>query len=178
VPVVPELVGGSADLAHSNYSTLWSGRDVQTAEDGGNYVYYGVREFGMSAIANGLALHGGILPYDATFLVFSDYARNAVRMSALMDARGARLHPRFDRPGRRRPDPPADRAPGQRCATSRTTDVWRPVRRGGIGGGVEARDRTPRRPVVLGVLAPEPAAPGAHAEQSRRFAPRRLRAAG
>jgi transketolase len=60
VPVVPELVGGSADLAHSNYSIVKASRDVQTAEDGGNYVYYGVREFGMSAIANGLALHGGI----------------------------------------------------------------------------------------------------------------------
>ncbi len=87
VPVVPELVGGSADLAHSNYSIVKASRDVQTAEDGGNYVYYGVREFGMSAIANGLALHGGILPFTATFLVFSDYARNAVRMSALMHTR-------------------------------------------------------------------------------------------
>jgi transketolase len=87
VPVVPELIGGSADLAHSNYSIVKASRDVQTAEDGGNYVYYGVREFGMTAIANGLALHGGVLPFTATFLVFSDYARNAVRMSALMHAR-------------------------------------------------------------------------------------------
>ncbi|MFO1495275.1 MAG: transketolase [Lysobacterales bacterium] len=87
VPVVPELIGGSADLAHSNYSIVKASRDVQTAEDGGNYIYYGVREFGMSAIANGLALHGGILPFTATFLVFSDYARNAVRMSCLMHAR-------------------------------------------------------------------------------------------
>ena len=87
VPAVPELIGGSADLAHSNYSIVKASRDVQTAEDGGNYVYYGVREFGMTAIANGLALHGGILPFTATFLVFSDYARNAVRMSALMHTR-------------------------------------------------------------------------------------------
>lgn len=87
VPVVPELIGGSADLAHSNYSIVKASRDVQTAEDGGNYIYFGVREFGMSAIANGLALHGGILPFTATFLVFSDYARNAVRMSCLMHAR-------------------------------------------------------------------------------------------
>ena len=85
-PLLPELIGGSADLAHSNL-TLWKGsRDVNSGEGNGNYIYFGVREFGMSAIANGLALHGGFVPYDATFLVFSDYARNAVRMSALIPA--------------------------------------------------------------------------------------------
>lgn len=85
-PLLPELIGGSADLAGSNL-TLWSGSiDVNVDPARGNYVYYGVREFGMSAIANGLALHGGFVPYDATFLVFSDYARNAVRMSALIPA--------------------------------------------------------------------------------------------
>jgi len=83
---VPELIGGSADLAHSNYSIVKASRDIQTHDDG-NYIYYGVREFGMTAIANGLTLHGGLLPFTATFLVFSDYARNAVRMSALMNAR-------------------------------------------------------------------------------------------
>jgi len=85
-PMLPELIGGSADLAGSNL-TLWRG-SVDAAADParGNYVYYGVREFGMSAIANGLALHGGFIPYDATFLVFSDYARNAVRMSAMIPA--------------------------------------------------------------------------------------------
>ena len=86
-PHLPELIGGSADLAHSNL-TLWSGSEsVINDEDGNaNYIHSGVREFGMSAISNGLALHGGFIPYDATFLVFSDYARNAVRMSALMGA--------------------------------------------------------------------------------------------
>ncbi|MBP6797009.1 MAG: transketolase, partial [Luteimonas sp.] len=85
-PLLPELVGGSADLAHSNL-TLWSGsRPVTGGDAGANYINYGVREFAMSAISNGLALHGGFIPYDATFLVFSDYARNAVRMSALMHA--------------------------------------------------------------------------------------------
>jgi transketolase len=87
VPAIPELVGGSADLAHSNYSLAKASRDVRTAADGGNYVYYGVREFGMTAIANGLVLHGGLIPYTATFLVFSDYARNAIRLSALMGVR-------------------------------------------------------------------------------------------
>ena len=86
-PHLPELIGGSADLAHSNL-TLWSGSKSVTSQDAdSNYVYYGVREFGMSAISNGLALHGGFIPYDATFLVFSDYSRNALRMSALIPAR-------------------------------------------------------------------------------------------
>jgi transketolase len=85
-PHLPELIGGSADLAHSNL-TLWKGSRSVTSDDASaNYVYYGVREFGMSAISNGLALHGGFLPYDATFLVFSDYSRNALRMSALIPA--------------------------------------------------------------------------------------------
>jgi transketolase len=85
-PLLPELVGGSADLAHSNL-TLWKGsKDIKAEDPNANYIYFGVREFGMSAIANGLALHGGFVPYDATFLVFSDYSRNALRMSALIPA--------------------------------------------------------------------------------------------
>jgi transketolase len=83
-PALPELAGGSADLTGSNL-TLHSGSKVITGDDtSGNYVYFGVREFGMSAICNGLGLHGGILPYSGTFLTFSDYARNALRMAALM----------------------------------------------------------------------------------------------
>ncbi len=84
VPLLPELIGGSADLAHSNL-TNWKGCVPVTRDDAeARYIHYGVREFGMTAIGNGLALHGGFIPFDATFLVFSDYARNAVRMSALM----------------------------------------------------------------------------------------------
>ncbi|NMP15765.1 transketolase [Thalassotalea sp. Y01] len=83
-PHLPELLGGSADLAGSNL-TLWSGSKGINKDDGdGNYLYYGVREFGMSAIMNGLSLHGGFINYGATFLMFMEYARNAVRMSALM----------------------------------------------------------------------------------------------
>ena len=83
-PLLPEIIGGSADLAGSN-NTLWKGSvDVNDNNENGNYIYFGVREFAMTAIANGLVLHGGFIPYTATFLVFSDYARNAVRMSALM----------------------------------------------------------------------------------------------
>ena len=85
-PVLPELVGGSADLAGSNL-TLWSGSKPVSRAGGGNYLYFGVREFGMSAISNGIALHGGLIPYCATFLTFSDYARNALRMAALMKQR-------------------------------------------------------------------------------------------
>lgn len=82
--VLPELLGGSADLAGSNL-TMWGGSKPITREDAsGNYIYYGVREFGMSAIMNGIAAHGGFINYGATFLMFMEYARNAVRMSALM----------------------------------------------------------------------------------------------
>ena len=86
-PLLPELIGGSADLAGSNL-TLWSGsKGISRDEADGNYVYFGVREFAMAALGNGLALHGGLIPYSATFLVFSDYARNALRMAALMKIR-------------------------------------------------------------------------------------------
>ncbi|MBB3102704.1 transketolase [Azomonas macrocytogenes] len=86
-PLLPELFGGSADLTGSNL-TLWKGCKPVVQEDAtGNYLYYGVREFGMSAIMNGIALHGGLIPYGATFLVFMEYARNAIRMSALMKLR-------------------------------------------------------------------------------------------
>lgn len=81
-PVLPELVGGSADLAGSNL-TMWTGSRPFSDEDG-NYVFYGVREFGMAAIMNGMVLHGGCIPYGGTFLVFSDYCRNALRVAALM----------------------------------------------------------------------------------------------
>ncbi len=83
-PWLPELLGGSADLAGSN-NTIWKGSKGISANDAaGNYIYYGVREFGMAAIMNGIALHGGFINYGATFLVFMDYCRNAVRMAALM----------------------------------------------------------------------------------------------
>lgn len=91
-PLLPELIGGSADLAHSNL-TLWKGsKGIHLDPANGNYIYFGVREFGMTAISSGLALHGGFIPYDATFLVFSDYARNAVRMSALIPAHAIHVY--------------------------------------------------------------------------------------
>jgi len=85
-PALPGLIGGSADLTGSNLTT-WSGSKAVTATQAGNYIYFGVREFAMAAIGNGLSLHGGFIPYSGTFLTFSDYSRNALRMAALMRAR-------------------------------------------------------------------------------------------
>ena len=84
--LLPELIGGSADLTGSNLTT-WSGSTPVSRDAGGNYIYYGVREFGMTAMASGIALHGGFIPYIATFLIFMEYARNAARMAALMKQR-------------------------------------------------------------------------------------------
>jgi transketolase len=87
------MLGGSADLAGSNL-TKWDGsKGITGADASGNYIYYGVREFGMSAIMNGIALHGGFVPYGGTFLMFMEYARNAVRMAALMKLRAFCVHP-------------------------------------------------------------------------------------
>ncbi|UGA56988.1 transketolase [Vibrio sp. VB16] len=90
--MLPEFMGGSADLAPSNL-TMWSGSKSITPEDAsGNYIHYGVREFGMTAIMNGLALHGGFVPYGATFLMFMEYARNALRMAALMKVQNIQVY--------------------------------------------------------------------------------------
>lgn len=124
-PALPELVGGSADLAGSNL-TLWSGSKGISRETGGNYIYYGVREFGMSAIMNGLSLHGGIIPYGATFLMFSEYARNALRMAALMKIRNLFVFT-HDSIGLGEDGP--THQPVEQTATLRyipNMDVWRP----------------------------------------------------
>ena len=125
-PHLPELVGGSADLAGSNL-TLWSGSKSVAGDDpDANYIYYGVREFAMTAISNGLALHGGFIPYDATFLVFSDYARNAVRMSALMGAHAIHVYT-HDSIGLGEDGP--THQPIEHLASLRAipgNDVWRP----------------------------------------------------
>jgi transketolase len=124
-PALPELVGGSADLAGSNL-TLWSGSKGCNRENGGNYVYYGVREFGMSAIMNGLSLHGGIIPYGGTFLMFSEYARNALRMAALMKIRNIFVFT-HDSIGLGEDGP--THQPVEQTATLRyipRMDVWRP----------------------------------------------------
>ncbi|MDQ5881427.1 MAG: transketolase, partial [Pseudomonadota bacterium] len=125
-PLLPELIGGSADLAGSNL-TLWKGSKGVSKNEGGNYLYYGVREFGMTAIANGLALHGGLIPYTATFLVFSDYARNAIRMAALMKQRQIMVYT-HDSIGLGEDGPthqPVEHIPSLRIIPN--LDVWRPA---------------------------------------------------
>ncbi|OMH39559.1 transketolase [Motiliproteus sp. MSK22-1] len=125
-PLLPELLGGSADLAGSNL-TLWSGcKGVSKEESDGNYIFYGVREFGMSAIMNGIALHGGFIPYGATFLVFMEYARNAVRMAALMKQRSIFVYT-HDSIGLGEDGP--THQPIEQIANLRNTpnlDLWRP----------------------------------------------------
>jgi len=123
--ILPELVGGSADLTGSNL-TLWSGSKNVSRETGGNYIYYGVREFGMSAIMTGLSLHGGIIPYGATFLMFSEYSRNALRMAALMKIRNLFVFT-HDSIGLGEDGP--THQPIEQTATLRyipNMDVWRP----------------------------------------------------
>lgn len=125
-PALPELLGGSADLAGSNL-TLWKGAQGVTRNGGGNYLFYGVREFAMTAIANGLALHGGFIPYTATFLVFSDYARNAIRMAGLMKIRQVMVYT-HDSIGLGEDGPthqPVEHIPSLRLIPN--VDVWRPA---------------------------------------------------
>ena len=126
-PLLPEFLGGSADLAGSNL-TLWKGCKGVSAQDAsGNYMYYGVREFGMSAIMNGVALHGGLVPYGATFLMFMEYARNAVRMSALMKQRVIHVYT-HDSIGLGEDGP--THQPVEQLTSLRTTpnlDTWRPA---------------------------------------------------
>ncbi|AIR91647.1 transketolase [Pseudomonas cremoricolorata] len=126
-PLLPELLGGSADLAASNL-TLWKGcKGVEATDASGNYLFYGVREFGMTAIMNGLALHGGLVPYGATFLMFMEYARNAVRMSALMKQRVIHVYT-HDSIGLGEDGP--THQPIEQLTSLRTTpnlDTWRPA---------------------------------------------------
>lgn len=125
-PLLPEFLGGSADLAGSNL-TLWDGaRSISAQEASGNYLHYGVREFGMSAMMNGIALHGGFIPYGATFLMFMEYARNAVRMAALMKQRVLFVYT-HDSIGLGEDGP--THQPVEQLASLRTTpnmETWRP----------------------------------------------------
>ena len=123
--ILPELIGGSADLTGSNL-TLWSGSTPITEKSDGNYIYFGVREFGMTAIASGIALHGGFIPYTATFLMFMEYARNAARMAALMKQRSILVYT-HDSIGQGEDGP--THQPVEQLSNLRTTpnmSVWRP----------------------------------------------------
>ena len=123
--LLPEFLGGSADLAPSNL-TIWSGSKSIKDDPAGNYIHYGVREFGMTAIGNGIAHHGGFVPYTATFLMFVEYARNAVRMAALMKARQIMVYT-HDSIGLGEDGP--THQPVEQIASLRVTpnmSVWRP----------------------------------------------------
>ncbi len=123
--LLPELIGGSADLTGSNL-TNWSGTSPISERADGNYIYYGVREFGMTAMASGIALHGGFIPYTATFLIFMEYARNAVRMAALMKQQSIYVYT-HDSIGQGEDGP--THQPVEQLASLRTTpnmSVWRP----------------------------------------------------
>lgn len=131
-----ELLGGSADLAPSNL-TIWKGSVSLKEDPAGNYIHYGVREFGMTAIANGIAHHGGFVPYTATFLMFVEYARNAARMAALMKARQIMVYT-HDSIGTGE-DGPTHRAVEQLASLRLTPNFsTATVRSGGSGGGLEA----------------------------------------
>lgn len=124
--ILPEMVGGSADLTGSNLTNWPEMKAVDGSKNEGNYIYYGVREFGMTAIANGLALHGGLIPFTGTFLIFMEYARNAVRMSALMGIRNIHVYT-HDSIGQGEDGP--THQPVEQLANLRGTpnmSVWRP----------------------------------------------------
>ncbi len=108
---LPEMIGGSADLTGSNNTRTKAMKVLSAADYAGRFIHYGVREHGMAAAMNGMALHGGIIPYSGTFLVFSDYCRPAIRLAALMGQRVIHVMTHdFDRARRRRADPSAGRA--------------------------------------------------------------------
>jgi transketolase len=126
-PRLPELLGGSADLTGSNLTMVKASKPVPAGAGAGNHIFYGVREFGMAAVMNGIALHGGYIPYGGTFLVFSDYARNAMRMAALMKIRVAYVLT-HDSIGLGEDGP--THQPVEHAATLRlipNMDVWRPA---------------------------------------------------
>jgi len=172
-PLLPELLGGSADLAGSNL-TIWSGSKGIQDEKGGNYIFYGVREFGMAAIANGIALHGGFIPYTATFLIFSEYARNALRMAALMGQRSIYVftHDSIGL-GEDGPTHPAS-GTGSHPAAHPQHGRLASLRRGGDRSGLENCPGAKKRPHQPAALPAEPAPPAAQRGTAGQYRPRRL----
>ncbi len=172
---VPEMVGGSADLTGSNNTRPKGMTALSAADYSGRFIHYGVREHAMAAAMNGMALHGGIIPYSGTFLVFSDYCRPAIRLAALDGpARHPRDDPRFDRARRGRPDPPAGRAPGGAARDPQSAGVPS-LRRGGDVGMLAARAGAARRPERARAHPPEPAAAAARPRPEQPLRRRRLR---
>ena len=141
--VVPETIGGSADLTGSNNTKTSQTKSITPTDFSGRYMHYGIREHGMAAAMNGMALHGGLIPYSGGFLIFSDYCRPSIRLAALMGIRVIHvLTHDSHRSWRRRPDAPAGRAYGGSARHSRPDDVP-PGRCDGNGGMLAARAGTP-----------------------------------
>ena len=173
-PKVPELLGGSADLTGSNLTDFPGCGAVRGGEPGGRHINYGVREFGMAAIMNGMALHGGFIPYGGTFLTFSDYSRNAVRMAALMKLRVIHVFT-HDSIGLGEDGP--THQPVEHAATLRlipNLDVWRPGDAAETAvAWVQSISERATRPSALAAVAPEPA--GAAAQRAAAGRPRGAR---
>jgi transketolase len=163
-PLLPELIGGSADLSGSNNTIFKGSRRIGAGDFAGNYLHFGVREFGMTAILNGLALHGGFRPYAGTFLVFSDYARNAVRMAALMRLPVTLVYT-HDSIGLGEDGP--THQPIEHLASLRLIPnlrVWRPCDVAETAAAWRAALESPRTPTVLALsrqnLPPQPRSAG------------------
>ena len=173
-PKLPELLGGSADLTGSNLTATASSVPVRRRR-WGNHINYGVREFGMSALMNGIALHGGYIPYGGTFLTFSDYSRNAIRMAALMRQRVIFVLT-HDSIGLGEDGPthqPVEHVSSLRLIPNNSRVAT--VRRDRNHGRVDRGDRTPRGPDLPDPVAPEPAAQPARRAAAERHPPRWLR---
>ena len=175
MPALPEMIGGSADLTGSNNTRTKSMQAMNAADFSGRFIHYGIREHGMAAAMNGMALHGGIVPYSGTFLVFSDYCRPAIRLAALMGVRGDPRHdPRLHRPRRRRPDASAGRA-SRRAARDPQSAGVPPGRRGRDRRMLAARLAEQGPAQRAGADAAEPAAVVAGFPRQEPLRRRRLR---
>ncbi|MCS5881514.1 hypothetical protein LNP17_22985 [Klebsiella variicola subsp. variicola] len=174
-PHLPELLGGSADLAPSNL-TIWSGSTSIKDDPAGNYIHYGVREFGMTAVANGIALHGGFIPYTSTFLMFVEYARNAARMAALMKARQIMVYT-HDSIGLGE-DGPTHQAVEQLASLRLTPNfsTWRPCDQVETASRLAGGHCAPERTNGADPVAAKPGADAAHPGTGAGYCPGRLRA--
>ena len=171
IPALPEMLGGSADLTGSNNTRTKSMTVMSAADYSGRYIHYGIREHGMAAAMNGMALHGGIIPYGGTFLVFSDYCRPAIRLAALMGIRVIFVMT-HDSIGLGEDGP--THQPVEHLAALRAIPnllVFRPGRRGGDRGMLAAGAGSERPPQPAGAVAPEPAAVAARTFSTTTAAP-------
>ena len=174
IPALPEMIGGSADLTGSNNTRTKSMKAMSAADYSGRFIHYGVREHGMAAAMNGMALHGGIIPYCGTFLVFSDYCRPAIRLAALMGKRVIHIMT-HDSIGLGE-DGPTHQPVEHLAALARDPQSARvpPLRRGGNRRVLAAGARSEKPPERAGADAAEPAAALAELPRQQPLRRRRL----